>query len=128
MTEKTEKTTTPVTPATPPTPTTSEGRPAKRRTIQGTVVSRSMKTINVSHERRVQHPRYKKYIRRVSKYLAHDEKDEAQIGDKVLLMECRPISKRKNWRLVQILSKAKSLVPENAEATTSPASAETPPK
>lgn len=107
-----------------PTPATPAGRTTKRRTIQGIVVSRSMKTINVLNERRVQHPRYKKYIRRVSKFLAHDEKDEAQIGDKVLLMSCRPLSKRKSWRLVEVLVKAKSAASETAEGSATPASTE----
>lgn len=79
-----------------------------RRTLVGTVVSRSMKTINVLNERREQHAKYKKYIRRFIKLLAHDEKDEAGIGDKVLIMECRPMSKNKSWRLVKVLEKAKS--------------------
>jgi small subunit ribosomal protein S17 len=82
---------------------------AIRRTLVGTVVSRSMKTINVLNERREQHPKYKKYIRRFTKLLAHDEKNEANIGDKVQVMECRPISKQKSWRLVKVLEKAKSL-------------------
>ncbi|MEK7484259.1 MAG: 30S ribosomal protein S17 [Planctomycetota bacterium] len=107
--------------------TTPEVRETKRRTAKGTVVSRSMKTINVSHERRVQHPRYKKYIRRVSKFLAHDEKDEAKIGDIVLLMECRPISKQKSWRLVEILTKAKSMAQETAEPQSQESSPGTPP-
>lgn len=83
---------------------------AVRRTAVGTVVSNSMeKSISVMNERKVQHPKYKKYVKCTTKFLAHDEKNEANVGDKVLLMECRPLSKRKSWRLVKVLEKSKSV-------------------
>lgn len=73
----------------------------------GRVVSDSMqKTITVLVERRVQHPRYKKYIRQRKKFYAHDEKEEAKVGDMVRIMETRPLSKLKRWRLVEILERS----------------------
>ncbi len=75
-----------------------------RRTITGTVKSAAMqKTIVVQVERLELHPKYKKYIRRRSKVYAHDERDECQQGDRVLLMETRPLSKLKRWRVVKRL-------------------------
>jgi small subunit ribosomal protein S17 len=81
---------------------------ALRKTRIGIVVSNKMeKTIAVAIERRVPHPVYKKYFKKTTKLLAHDEKRECQIGDKVKIMETRPLSKRKRWRLVEIVEKAK---------------------
>ena len=72
------------------------------------VVSNKMeKSIVVAVQRRVPHPIYKKYFKRTSKLMAHDEKREAGIGDLVRIMETRPLSKNKRWRLVKILEKAK---------------------
>ncbi len=83
-------------------------RPARRKVRIGKVVSNKMeKSIVVSIERSVPHPIYKKYFKRSSKLMAHDEKREAGIGDKVRIMETRPLSKRKKWRLVDIIEKAK---------------------
>jgi small subunit ribosomal protein S17 len=80
----------------------------KRKTREGTVVSNRMsKTIVVAVERRFQHPRYVKIIRRTSKLYAHDEKNQCQIGDKVKVIETRPLSKLKRWRLVKVLEKVK---------------------
>ena len=79
-----------------------------RKTREGLVVSDKMdKTIVVALEDRVKHPRYAKVIRRTSKVKAHDENGIAGIGDRVLLMETRPLSATKRWRLVEILEKAK---------------------
>ena len=79
-----------------------------RKTRIGVVVSNKMdKTITVAIERRVPHPIYKKYFKKTSKLMAHDEKKECGIGDKVRIMETRPLSKNKRWRLVQIVEKAK---------------------
>ncbi|MCE5393433.1 MAG: 30S ribosomal protein S17 [Acidithiobacillus sp.] len=75
------------------------------RSLVGTVVSNRMdKTIVVLVERRVQHPLYKKYIRRSKKFHAHDDSNHCQIGDIVRIEECRPISKTKSWRLVDVVS------------------------
>ena len=79
-----------------------------RKTRVGVVVSNKMeKTITVAVIRRVAHPIYKKYFKKTSKLMAHDEKKECGIGDKVRIMETRPLSKNKRWRLVQIVEKAK---------------------
>lgn len=79
-----------------------------RRTMTGTVVSDKMdKTIVVSVERSVKHPLYGKIVKRTSKFKAHDENNECSVGDKVRIMETRPLSKEKRWRLVEVLQKAK---------------------
>jgi small subunit ribosomal protein S17 len=65
------------------------------------------KTITVAIERRVPHPIYKKYFRKTTKLMAHDESNNCGIGDKVKIMETRPLSSKKRWRLVEILEKAK---------------------
>ena len=77
------------------------------RTVEGKVVSnKAEKTISVLVERREKHPLYGKYIRKSSKFLAHDEANECCEGDTVLIEECRPLSKHKTWRLVKIVEKA----------------------
>ncbi len=79
-----------------------------RKTRVGVVVSNKMqKTITVAIERRVPHPIYKKYFKKTTKLMAHDEKSECKIGDKVKIMETRPLSLKKRWRLVEIVEKAK---------------------
>ena len=79
-----------------------------RKTRIGTVVSDKMdKTITVAIERKVPHPIYKKYFKKTTKLMAHDEKSESGIGDKVKIMETRPLSKNKRWRLVEVVEKAK---------------------
>ena len=80
---------------------------ALRKTRVGIVVSNKMeKTITVAIERKVQHPIYKKYFKKTTKLLAHDEKKECKMGDKVKIMETRPLSKLKRWRLVEVVEKA----------------------
>ena len=80
----------------------------ERKTRIGKVVSDKMdKTIVVAIEEVVQHKLYKKSVKRTVKFKAHDENNEAHIGDRVLIMETRPLSKEKRWRLVEILEKAK---------------------
>lgn len=77
------------------------------RTIVGKVVSNKMeKTIVVSVERKVKHPLYGKYIRKSSKMYAHDDKNICQTGDVVLIKQSKPLSKTKNWVLVEIIEKA----------------------
>jgi small subunit ribosomal protein S17 len=74
----------------------------------GVVVSDKMdKTITVSVERKVKHPMYGKFVKKTSKFHAHDEKNDCGMGDTVRIMETRPLSKLKNWRLVEIIEKAK---------------------
>ena len=80
----------------------------RRKTREGLVVSDKMdKTIVVNVEERVKHPLYGKVLRRNIKFKAHDEANEAGIGDRVLIMETRPLSATKRWRIVEILEKAK---------------------
>ncbi|WP_327043691.1 30S ribosomal protein S17 [Microbispora sp. NBC_01189] len=79
-----------------------------RKTREGLVVSDKMdKTVVVAVEDRVKHPLYGKVIRRTTKYKAHDEQNVCGVGDRVLLMETRPLSATKRWRVVEILEKAK---------------------
>jgi len=79
-----------------------------RKVVQGLVVSDKMnKTVVVAVEDRVQHPLYKKTLRRTNKLKAHDEQNSCGVGDRVLLMETRPLSASKRWRVVEILEKAK---------------------
>lgn len=83
-------------------------RTTRRKVRVGKVVSNKMqKSIVVVIERRVPHPIYKKYFRRTSRLVAHDEQREAGIGDMVKIMETRPLSKLKRWRLVEVVEKAK---------------------
>ena len=80
----------------------------ERKTRVGKVVSNKMdKTIVVAIEELVQHKLYKKSVKRTVKFKAHDENNQAGVGDKVSIMETRPLSKQKRWRLVQIVEKAK---------------------
>jgi small subunit ribosomal protein S17 len=80
----------------------------KRKIKVGWVVSNKMqKTIVVAIDRLLRHPQYNRVIKRTSKLYAHDEKNQCQIGDKVLVMETRPLSKLKRWRVVEVLEKAK---------------------
>jgi small subunit ribosomal protein S17 len=79
-----------------------------RKTRIGVVTSNKMtKTITVAVERKVKHPIYGKFVKKTSKFHAHDEKNEASIGDVVRIMETRPLSKLKRWRLVEIVEKVK---------------------
>ena len=81
---------------------------AQRRTRTGRVVSDRMdKSITVAVDRQIKHPIYGKFITKTTKYMAHDENNDANIGDKVLIMSTRPLSKRKSWRLVEVLERAK---------------------
>ncbi len=77
-----------------------------KRIIQGTVIKKAGdKTATVLVERRIMHPRYHKTVKRFKKYLIHDERNEANVGDVVAAIECRPISKRKSFRLKEIVSR-----------------------
>jgi len=87
----------------------AEAPPAEKvvKTVTGKVVSNKMqKTITVVVERYEPHPRYGKYIRRTTRLLAHDENSESREGDVVAIEECRPLSRRKNFRLVRIITRA----------------------
>ena len=77
------------------------------KTLTGTVVSNKMdKTISVSVERLIKHPTSGKYVRRTTRLLAHDEKNECRAGDTVAISECRPLSRRKSWTLVRVIERA----------------------
>ena len=80
----------------------------RRRVKQGRVASDKMdKTIVVVSETRVPHPVYKKIVRKSTRFKAHDERNEAKAGDLVRIEECRPVSRDKRWRLIEVLEKAK---------------------
>ena len=80
---------------------------SRRKIVIGTVVGNKMdKTVSVMVERRFRHPLYGKYVTKSSKFIAHDEENTCTVGDQVKIMETRPLSKRKRWRLVEILKKA----------------------
>jgi small subunit ribosomal protein S17 len=85
------------------------GETQARRTLTGRVVSNKMqKTIAVEVERLIRHPEYGKFIRRTTKLLAHDENSESREGDVVSIAPCRPMSRRKSWRLVAVLERAQA--------------------
>jgi small subunit ribosomal protein S17 len=87
---------------------TADGERGNRKLREGLVVSDKMhKTVVVAVEDRVQHPRYAKTIRRTSRLKAHDAENSAATGDRVLLMETRPLSATKRWRVVQVIERAK---------------------
>ena len=80
---------------------------ARKKVFVGKVISNRMdKTITVIVERRFRHKLYGKFIARTSKFMAHDTNNECNIGDKVRIMEIRPLSRRKRWRLVEVIEKA----------------------
>ncbi|SEW19420.1 SSU ribosomal protein S17P [Chitinophaga sp. YR573] len=79
-----------------------------RKIRTGVVSSNKMdKTITVNVERKVKHPMYGKFVKKTTKFMAHDDKNECSIGDTVKIMEVRPLSKNKCWRLVEVLEKVK---------------------
>ncbi len=82
----------------------------QRKTVVGIVTSDKMqKTITVETERRVMHPRYKKFVRAATRVKAHDEHNDAHVGDTVRLMETRPLSKTKAWRLIEVVERARGV-------------------
>ena len=78
----------------------------QRRTVGRVVSNKMQKSVTVSIERLVKHPAYGKFIRRTTKVMAHDEEGTCREGDTVAIVECRPISKRKSWRVVEVVSRA----------------------
>lgn len=89
-----------------------------RKERMGVVVSDRMhKTVIVSVERTVMHPKYKKYLRRRTKVKAHDESSQSHVGDRVVIVECRPLSRDKRWRVSKIVERAKTMAAEASEAT-----------
>lgn len=91
-----------------PSPAAQELNRHSRKTRIGIVSSDKMnKTITITVERRIKHPLYGKFLKKTNKFHAHDENNEAGIGDTVRIMECRPLSRTKRWRLVEVIEKAK---------------------
>ncbi len=87
-----------------------------KRILQGNVVSdKGMKTVIVQVERRLRHPLYKKFIKKSKKFMAHDEDGRAKIGDVVNIQECRPLSKRKCWELLDIVRVARGSIAGDAD-------------
>lgn len=81
---------------------------ATKKVIQGKVVSnKPNKTVIIKVERQVSHPIYKKYYKKTKKFMAHDENNDCNVGDIIRIRECRPLSARKNWELVEIVERAK---------------------
>lgn len=83
------------------------GRNARKERVGKVVSNKMQKTITVAVDRKVKHPMYGKFMHRTKKFMAHDENQECGIGDTVRIMETRPLSKNKRWRLVEIIEKAK---------------------
>ena len=85
-----------------------ENKDQKIRTVRGRVVSNKMdKSVVVKVERKVKHPKYGKFVKFTSKFHAHDETNDCNAGDTVRIMETRPLSKSKNWRVIEVIERAK---------------------
>ena len=88
--------------------TTTETTRTNRKEKTGIVISNKMsKSIVVAVERKVKHPKYGKFVKKTSTFMAHDEKNESNVGDTVRIMETRPLSKNKCWRLIAVVERAK---------------------
>ena len=84
-----------------------EERNSRKERVGKVVSNKMQKSITVAMDRKVKHPIYGKFMNKTTKFMAHDEKNEAGVGDTVRIMETRPLSKNKRWRLVEIIEKAK---------------------
>lgn len=93
--------------ASPDSDASSEARTGTRPMVGRVVSDKMNKTVTVLVERRVKHPLYKKYIRRSTKIHAHDETETCNVGDAVSIVQCRPLSKTKSWRVHEIIARAK---------------------
>ncbi len=100
--------------ANPPAPEVAAARGHKKERVGEVVSNKMAKTIVVRVERRFPHPRFRKVVTAFKKFYAHDEKSEARLGDKVRIQECRPLSKTKRWRLVEVVEKNTEPVRVNA--------------
>jgi small subunit ribosomal protein S17 len=85
----------------------TEDRTSRRKVVGIVTSDRMNKTITVKVDRRVQHPQFKKYLKRSTLYKAHDEGNQAHVGDRVAIIECKPLSKSKNFRLVEIIERSR---------------------
>jgi small subunit ribosomal protein S17 len=82
---------------------------SRRKTLVGEVVSNKMvKTVSIRVDRLMKHPKFKRYVRRSRTFMAHDENNLCQLGDRVKVIECRPLSRHKRWRVMAILERAES--------------------
>jgi small subunit ribosomal protein S17 len=100
--------------ATPPPSPAAETSRGHRKERVGEVISNKMtKTIVVRVQRRFPHPQFKKVVTQFNKFYAHDEKNEAKIGDRVRIQECRPLSKTKHWRLIEVVERNADAAPVN---------------
>jgi small subunit ribosomal protein S17 len=82
----------------------------QRKSVVGLVTRDGMeKTITVEEERRVMHPRFRKYVRATTRYKVHDEANDAHVGDTVRIMETRPLSKTKRWRLIEVVTRSREV-------------------
>lgn len=87
---------------------TEQAKTASNRTLQGCVISNKMhKTVTVLIERRVKHPIYGKFVRRSTKIHVHDDGNECQVGDLIVIEQCRPLSKTKSWNFVKLIERSK---------------------
>jgi small subunit ribosomal protein S17 len=100
--------------ANPPAAATALARGHKKERLGEVVSNKMAKTIVVRVQRRFPHPRFRKVVTAFKKFYAHDEKGEAKLGDKVRIQECRPLSKTKRWRLVEVVEKNTEPVRVNA--------------
>ena len=92
------------------------GLKRRRRTLIGEVVSHRMsKTVVVNIERIFLHPTYKKVVRKITKVKAHDERNECQVGDTVKILESRPISKEKHWRVIEVIQRSQGIAPSEVQ-------------
>ncbi len=91
--------------------TVQTGRSHRKERVGEVISNKMAKTIVVRVERRFPHPRYKKVVTGYSKFYAHDEKSEAKVGDRVRIEETRPLSKTKNWRLVEVVDRNTAIAP-----------------
>ncbi len=111
------------------TPACRGDRAKHRNTKVGQVVSRSgNKTIVVEVTRRVQHPLYKRFLNKSKKFYAHDEQNQCQLGDRVRIVETRPLSKLKRWRLEQIVHRGASVIPAPEAQAVPPEAEAVPPE
>jgi len=106
----------PATPAPAPavTPTAASGRGHRKERLGEVISNKMAKTIVVRVQRRFPHPEFKKVVTAYKKFYAHDEKNEAKVGDRVRIQECRPLSKTKRWRLLEVVERNAEPAPVNA--------------
>src|SRR5437763_3747988 len=100
--------------AAPPTAVAASDRGNRKERIGDVISNKMAKTITVRVERRFAHPRFKKVVTGYKKFYAHDEKNEAKVGDRVRIEETRPLSKTKRWRLVEVVAKSSGVAPVSA--------------